>query len=278
MATRLVTPVRPRCEGVVTRGKTARNRLRGSDHFLLHYDPGLLSRHTGAFAGSLCVDLGYGAEPVTTLEWARRMRTHVPGLPVLGVEIDPDRVERARPHADPVTDFRLGGFNLPLHEGENVRLIRAFNVLRQYDEDAVRPTWDQLCGQLLPGGLLFEGTSCPHGRVWTACLVRRPESGEEPWELEALVLGANLRTGFDPELFQTRLPKAFIHQVTDDQPIGRFIEGWKRAAVESRSMAVWGTRQWFAAAAAHLVGQGFDIELRPRWLKQGWLVWRRPAF
>jgi len=273
MATNRLTPVRPRPEGLLTRGKTARNRLRGSDHFLLQYDPSLFGR---ALDGAYCVDLGYGAEPHTTLEWAGRMRSHVPGLPVLGVEIDPERVERARPFADHLTDFRLGGFNLPLAVGERVRLIRAFNVLRQYDEDAVAPAWDQLCAQLVPGGLLVEGTSSPFGRVWSACLVRRPLDGEAPWQLEALVLGANLRRDFDPDLFQTRLPKAFIHRMAPGEPVFEFLEGWKRAAAETRSLAVWGSRQWFAAAAAHLAGQGHDVDLRSRWLKQGWLVWRRP--
>ena len=276
MVTRHATPVCPRCEGMVTRGKTARNRLRGSDHFLLHYDPALLSRAGGAFDGALCVDLGYGAEPHTTLEWAERLRDHVPGLPVLGVEIDPERVARARPHADEAPHFRLGGFNLPLESGERVRLIRAFNVLRQYGEEAVAPAWDRLCEQLVPGGLLVDGTSCPLGRTWSACLVRRTDDDAEPWCLEALVLGANLRRGFDPELFQTRLPKAFIHRMLPGEAVHEFIEGWKRAAQETRSLAVWGTRQWFAAAAAHLAGQGHDVELRARWLKQGWLVWRRP--
>jgi hypothetical protein len=269
--------------GEVTRGKTARNRLRGSDHFLLHYDPDLLRRRDGEFAGAICVDLGYGAEPHTTLEWARRLRDHVPGLPVLGVEIAPERVARARPYADAATDFRLGGFNLPLQDGERVRLIRAFNVLRQYDETSVGPAWDRLCEQLLPGGLLVDGTSSPYGRVWTACLVRRPLGDDAapaapaaPPALEALVLGANLRRQFDPELFQTRLPKAFIHRMEPGEPVFEFFEAWKRAAVATRPLAVWGPRQWFAAAVAHLAGQGYDVALRPRWVRQGWLVWRRP--
>ncbi len=276
MAAHHNAPARPRPEGVITRGKTARNRLRGSDHFLLHYDPTLFTRRTAGFDGALCVDLGYGAEPHTTLEWASRLRAHVPGLPVLGVEIDPERVERARPFADAQTQFRLGGFNLPLQTGERVRLIRAFNVLRQYDEDAVGPTWDRLCAQLLPGGLLLEGTSSPYGRAWTACVVRRTVDSDMPWHLEALVLGANLRAGFDPTVFQTRLPKAFIHRMTPGEPVHAFIEGWKRAATETQPMSVWGARQWFAAAAIHLAGQGFDVALQPRWLKQGWLVWRQP--
>lgn len=265
-----------RPEARVTRGKTAQNRLRGSDHFLLRYDPELLTRRRRGFENAWCVDLGYGATPHTTLEWARRLRTVAPRLRVLGVEIAPERVERAQPFADTRTRFRLGGFELPLEPGERVRLVRAFNVLRQYEEPEVAPAWTQIAQQLLPGGLLIDGTSCPLGRTWTACIVRRPERGPEPWQLEALVLGANLRAGFDPELFQTRLPKRFIHRMVPGEPVHEFVTAFKLAAEQTRSFAVWGSRQWFAAAATHLAGQGYDIAMHPRWLKQGWLVWRQP--
>ncbi len=276
MATPHQARAHARPQGRVTWGKTGRNRLRGSDHFLVQYDPGLLTRRRGEFRQALCVDLGYGAEPHTTLEWARRLRDRSADLPILGVEIEPERVARALDHADANTSFRLGGFNLPLIDGEHVRLVRAFNVLRQYTEAEVRPAWDLLAGQLLPGGLLLDGTSCPLGRTWSACVVRRPEVGEAPWELEALVLGVNLRTGFDPDLVQARLPKAFIHRNVPGEPVHAFLAAWQRAAEETKPLSVWGARQWFAAAAAHLAGQGYDVVLRPRWLKQGWLVWRRP--
>jgi len=283
----------------ITRGKTARNRLRGSDHFLVHYDAPLLTRRAGPWAGALCVDLGYGETPRTTLEWARRLRRHRADLRVLGVEADPGRVARARCHAEARTEFRHGGFALPLRAGEHVRLIRAFNVLRQYEEGAALPAWDALSAQLLPGGLLLEGTSDPLGRVWTACVLRRPEASAAPgrpataaaagtadaagggavpaaWNLEALVLGVNLRTGFDPDALQTRLPKAYIHRVVPGEPVHDLVSGLKLAAAATRAQAVWGQRAWFAATATHLAGQGFDIALRRRWLKQGWLVWRRP--
>src|SRR5262245_46032818 len=126
-------------EGQPTRGKTAVNRLRRVDSFFLRYDPALISSQDGAFARALYVDLGYGAEPTTTLESAARLRRVNPSLSVLGVEIDPQRVAAARPFADAQTDFRLGGFNLPLRNGESVRLVRAFNVLRQYDESQFAP-------------------------------------------------------------------------------------------------------------------------------------------
>ncbi|MCB0056710.1 MAG: hypothetical protein KDE45_06795, partial [Caldilineaceae bacterium] len=48
-------------QGQPTRGKTARNRLRRVDTFLLRYDPALL--RDAESAPAWVVDLGYGAEP-----------------------------------------------------------------------------------------------------------------------------------------------------------------------------------------------------------------------
>jgi len=61
-------------EGQPTRGKTASNRLRRVDNFILLYEPSLLSRTDGSFADSLFVDLGYGFDARTTLESAARFR------------------------------------------------------------------------------------------------------------------------------------------------------------------------------------------------------------
>ena len=121
-------------EGQPTRGKTAANRLRRVDNFILLYEPSLLTRIDGLFRDALFVDLGYGFDARTTLESASRFRQLNPDLKILGVEIDKERVEAALPFVDEKTFFRLGGFNLPLKQGEHVRLIRAFNVLRQYEE------------------------------------------------------------------------------------------------------------------------------------------------
>ena len=74
--------------------KPPRNRLRRADNFLLMYDaPLFYPRKIQKQKQAYFVDLGYGAEPFTTLESAQRLRRVNPGLPVLGVEIDPDRVE-----------------------------------------------------------------------------------------------------------------------------------------------------------------------------------------
>ena len=270
-------------EGQATRGKTARNRLRRVDNFLLAYDPDLLTRADGPFARAFFVDLGYGDEPTTTLETAQRLRRVSPGLVVLGVEIDPGRVAAAQPYADTFTLFRRGGFNLPLHtwpDGapETARLVRAFNVLRQYDESAVAGAYERLFPYILPGGLLVEGTSDPFGSLWVANLVRRPSQPdvETAWEMEALVFGTNFRTGFDPGEFQAVLPKNYVHRVVPGEPVHRFSHDWKQAALEASAIRVWGPRQWFAAAAHRLGERGYHLALRRKWLKQGWLVWRQP--
>ena len=263
-------------QGQVTRGKTARNRLRPVDRFFLMYDPGLLTRADGEFSRARFVDLGYGDEPFTTLETAARFRQIAPTLKILGVEIEPGRVARALPLADDLTDFRLGGFNLPLRPGETVRAIRAFNVLRQYEEKDVLPAWEQMARGVLPGGLLVEGTSNPFGSILTANILRRVAGENFSWRLEALVFYTNFRLGFDPAEFQTILPKNLIHRVIPGEAIFRFFDDWKTACAESAHQKAFGLRPWFAASARRLAGRGYQICLQKRWLNRGWLVWQSP--
>jgi hypothetical protein len=287
----LAQPKRPL--GQPTRGKTARNRLRRVDNFLAFYDPALLRREDGHFAGAWYVDLGYGAEPITTLESAQRLRRINPTLPVLGVEIDPERVAAAQPCADGLTQFRLGGFNVPLQpraDGscETVRAIRAFNVLRQYEESEVAGAWTAMGSSLLPGGLLIEGTSEPFGRVWVANVLRRVdgeqasdgnggEMGGEtpPWlRYEGVLFSTNFRLGFDPAQFQAVLPKNLIHHMTPGEPIDGLMQAWKRAARETMATRVWGPRQWFIASAHRLAALGYPVALRRKLLAGGYLLIR----
>ena len=259
-------------EGLPTRGKTASNRLRRVDHFILLYEPALLTRMDGQFADSLFVDIGYGFDARTTLESAARFRRLNPNLKILGVEIDKERVEAALPFADDKTYFRLGGFNLPLAAGEHVRLIRAFNVLRQYEEEVFAPAYERLAEYVLPGGLMIEGTSTPFGSIWAANLVRKMENGK--WNFEALVFSTNFRLGFDVEEFQTILPKNLIHHVVKGQPVYDFFEAWKTAAAETSAMKIYGAKQWFMAAAESLAGRGFPVVTQRKWLGKGFLIWK----
>lgn len=261
----------PTFDGQITRGKTARNRLRRVDTFLLLYDRALISRQAPPFDRAYYVDLGFGAEPITTLQSAYRLRTVNPALPVLGIEIEPERVHAALPFADALTQFRLGGFNLALAPGERVRLIRAFNVLRQYDEADVIPAWQTMGRALLPGSLLIEGTSDPFGRVWVANLLRR---ADDRLVYEGLVFSTNFRWGFRPDLFQPVLPKNCIHRMIPGERINAFMSAWKHAAQDTIAFRDWGLRQWFEASAHALARQSYAVSTHRRWLRMGYLLWR----
>lgn len=260
-----------RPQGQPTRGKTTRNRLRRVDTFLLMYDRPLLQRHDGPFIHAFFVDLGFGAEPITTQESAFRLRRANPALPVLGVEIDPERVARALPLTDERTFFRVGGFNLPLVEGETARIIRAFNVLRQYEESEVEGAWQTMGRCLLLGGLLLEGTSDPYGRVWVANVLRRAATS---LIYEGLLFSTNFRGGFSPSIFQPVLPKNCIHRMVPGEKIHDFIQAWDRAALETIGHKDSGARQWFAASAHALAARGVAVLSNRRFLRQGYLMWK----
>ncbi|MGH3375781.1 MAG: class I SAM-dependent methyltransferase, partial [Actinoallomurus sp.] len=151
-----------RPEGTITRGTTAPNRLRRVDRWIARVHGPLLRRHDRP----LVVDLGYGASPVTTAELFTRLRAVHPRVEVAGIEIDPERVAAARTFEREGLSFRLGGFELPAERPPT--LIRAFNVLRQYDEAEAWAAWDRLCAGLAPDGVLVEGTCDEIGRraVW----------------------------------------------------------------------------------------------------------------
>lgn len=260
-------------QGQATRGKTAPNRLRKTDLFWLLYEPSLLTRADGDFANAWWVDLGYGAEATTTLESAARLRKIAPNLPILGVEIEPTRVQVALPFASPNTQFRLGGFNLPVQPGEHVRAIRAMNVLRQYPEESVSEAWQWMGRSLLPGGLLLEGTSTPTGSMWCANLLRQTTNG---LTLEALIFGTNFHAHFNPEMFQPILPKNLIHRVIPGEGVYAFFEDWKRAARESAAARSLGERYWFTAALRALQNFGYPLVLRRRWVSRGIIILRTP--
>ncbi len=172
------------------------------------------------------VDLGYGAMPVTTLEMAARLRTVRSDVRVVGLEIDPARVVEGR---DGVT-FARGGFELA---GLRPTLIRAFNVLRQYPEDAVDDAWGRLRSGLAPGGLIVDGTCDELGRRCAWVLLDR----DGPPLTDPRVGPVRRRS---PQRHRERLPKALIHRnvgasgsTTYSSPPtgrGRRPRGWRRSA------------------------------------------------
>jgi hypothetical protein len=250
--------------GQPTRGKTAPNRLRKTDTFLALAHTELVRHMPGWY-----VDLGYGFYPVTSVETLRRLRRLNPDLQVLGVEIDPQRVADATQYVEPGLSFRLGGFVLPLGTGERASVIRAFNVLRQYDEAAVAEALKALGAALTERGLLLEGTSDPLGRL-LAFNVFEKDGGA--LRRTALVLAPALRREFQPRQFQAVLPKNFIHHAEPGGPIDQFFAAWHAAWQYARRQAT-DPRQVFGRAGRRLADHyGNGVDRRPALLRRGFLV------
>ena len=204
----------------------------------------------------LVVDLGYGAYPVTTVELARRVWSVRPDARITGLEIDPARVEAAQGFARPGLEFRLGGFELPV-AGEPA-VIRAFNVLRQYDEAQVAGVWRALTGRLAEGGLLVEGTCSESGRVavWVALDADGPRT---------LTFGARLGSLDSPAVFAERLPKALIHRNVPGEPVHAFLAAFEQAWLAAAPYSAYGVRQRWIATAETLC-RDWPVARRPgRW-------------
>jgi hypothetical protein len=149
---------RARALGIPTRGTTAPNRLRRVDRWLLATQAARL----GATPHPLVVDLGFGDSPVTAVELYDRVRGVRPDVRVVGLELDDARVAAAADSARPPgLVFARGGFELA---GLAPVVVRAMNVLRQYEESAVADAWSTMVSRLAPGGLLVEGTCDEIGR------------------------------------------------------------------------------------------------------------------
>jgi hypothetical protein len=253
--------------GQVTRGKTARHRLRQTDTFLAIAYPEFVRRMPGLY-----VDLGYGAFPVTTLETLSRLRRLNPDLCVLGVEIDPERVTAARPHEQDGLEFRLGGFNLPLRAGETVSVIRAFNVLRQYGELEVAGALAALGAALTPGGLILEGTCDPPGRLLTFNLFEKHGAQLRRLAFVFAPRASSLRPDFDPRDFRAVLPKNYIHHAEPGGALDAFFVAWHAAWGYARRRAPNDGRRVFVEASLRLADQyGYDVDRRPALLRRGFL-------
>lgn len=239
-----------------TRGTTGANRLRRADRWLTHSSRVLAA--LDSTEAPVVVDLGYGRLPVTTLELAARLRAVRPGVRVVGLEIDPERVAVANDSVAPGdragTEFRLGGFELAdLHPV----VVRAFNVLRQYPEDAVADAWRTMQDNLAPGGVLIDGTCDEVGR--RSCWVLLDREGPV-----TLTLACDARDIERPSDLAERLPKVLIHQNVPGQPIHDLLEAADRAWAAAAGQSVFGPRARWRAMLAELASAGFPIEAQRR--------------
>ncbi len=235
---------------MATRGTTAANRLRRVDRWLLW----ALAAPLAQTSDPLVVDLGYGATPVTTVELAERLWAHHPAARVLGLEIDPERVAAAQAaQRTPQLRFQRGGFELA---GTSPVVVRAMNVLRQYDESAVPEAWERMCAS---GAFVIDGTCDEIGRraCWLLLRDGRPLS---------LTLAAHLPSLHRPSELAERLPKALIARNVPGEAIHDLMSaldaGWAAAA----PVATFGARQRWVATVAHVRNGGWEVVgRRDRW-------------
>jgi len=244
--------------GSVTRGTTNPNRLRRIDRFVV------AQRVLRDEPTPILVDLGYGASPITAVELSSRARKVNPAAQVVGVEIERERVARGLAVATDQLHFALGGFEVPLPNppfvaDQKVHLIRAFNVLRQYSEDAVAGAWALRCARLAPGGLLIEGTCDEIGRL--ASWVTLSSEGPQTFTISLRLSGLEL-----PSKVAERLPKALIHHNLPGESIHDYLQAIDAAWRLHSSLATFGAVQRWVATCETLVGQGWSIIVdRKRW-------------
>jgi hypothetical protein len=240
--------------GTPTRGTTNPNRLRRSDRWVTG-TPWVRQAVDGA-ADPLVVDLGYGATPVTTVELARRLATVRADVRVLGLEIDPERVAAAAHAADPPRlEFRRGGFELA---GTRPVLVRAFNVLRQYEEAEVAAAWTAMRERLAPGGLIVEGTCDELGR--RCCWVTLDASG--PLTLTLACLPGDLE---QPSDLAERLPKALIHRNVPGERVHALFAALDHCWARAAPFANFGPRARWTEAVALLARDWPVRDRRKRW-------------
>lgn len=235
--------------GAITRGTTNPNRLRRVDNYVA-YRCGDLLRDA---ADPLVIDLGYGATPVTAVELRTRLAAAVRSdVTVVGLEIDPVRVEAAQPHAEPPhLLFRRGGFELA---GLRPAVVRAFNVLRQYPEDEVAAAWRAMTAT---GAVLVEGTCDELGRIATWTVV---EAGEPT----TLTFSARLPDLDHPATFAERLPKALIHHNVPGEPVHTLLQALGRAW--ETEATPFGPRQRWLATCRRMRAEGWPVLDGPaRW-------------
>jgi SAM-dependent methyltransferase len=244
--------------GAVTRGTTNTNRLRRVDRWIAGRP------EFAKAAAPLVVDLGFGASGVTSFElWSRLARVR-PDARVVGLEIEPGRVALAQAQLAEVhagrtpfapamrVAFARGGFEVPLPGGERATVIRAFNVLRQYDESQVTDAWARMRARLAPGGLLVEGTCDELGRVCS--WVDLSPDGPERFTVSLRLAGLEA-----PSIVAERLPKALIHRNVPGERVHAWLAAldgaWRAASV----LSPYGERQRWIATVRALRDAGWPV-------------------
>lgn len=232
--------------GNVTRGTTGYNRLRRVDRWIAALPVLRLT------SDPLVADVGYGARPTTTLEMRDRLARVRPDVEVTGIEIEPDRVALANAGTRDGVTFRLGGFETPTPDGRRPAVIRAFNVLRQYDESAVVDSWRIMQARLQPGGALVEGTCNEVGRV--ASWVTLDDVAPQTFTVSLRLAGLDV-----PSVVAERLPKALIHRNVPGERVHGFLRDLDLAWAVAAPLGTYGPRQRWLAAVGGMRDRGWPV-------------------
>lgn len=246
-------------QGHPTRGTTGTNRLRRNDRWIA------ASAAFRRAADPLVIDLGYGASAVTAFELAARLVRVRPDTRVHGLELDPERVTRAAAQLAEVrggstpfpanlpVSFSRGGFEVPLAGDQRPAVIRAMNVLRQYDENEVREAWRRMAARLAPGGVLCEGTCDELGRVASWVDVDADAVARR------FTLSLRLADLERPSIVAERLPKALIHRNVPGERIHDLLVALDREWERASALSSFGTSQRFVAAVEALRASGVAV-------------------
>ncbi|WAL39996.1 class I SAM-dependent methyltransferase [Brevibacterium sp. BRM-1] len=254
--------------GTITRGTTNPNRLRRVDRYAAFLLEPVLRRDSDR----LVVDLGYGATGATPAEMHARLRAVGPRVRTLGLEIDPARVAAAQPWAGEGLSFARGGFELPVPDPPV--LVRAYNVLRQYDEAQVPGAWARLTAGLAPDGALIEGTCDEIGRTCVFAVL--PAGAARP---ATLTISVKTDVIAAPSQVADRLPKALIHRNVPGEPVHDWLAQLDRAWASAAGIGSLSPRQRWRAMCAALRAAGEPVLHGPaRWrLGEVTVPWERVA-
>lgn len=242
--------------GRITRGTTGTNRLRRIDRWIAALPA--LRRATDP----LVVDLGYGASATTSLELHQRLSRARSDVEVIGIEIDPERVRVASISAKPGVSFVRGGFEVPLPGGRQATVIRALNVLRQYDESEVVAAWRLMVSKLQPGGVLVEGTCNEVGRVasWVDVAAEGPKS---------LTIALRLADLERPSIVAERLPKVLIHRNVAGERVHELLLDLDRQWQVHSPLGSYGPTQRWVAVVDGMRAAGWPVLTNARRAKLG---------
>jgi hypothetical protein len=235
-------------QGTITRGTTNPNRLRRVDRYIASL-PVLRS------GSPIVVDLGFGASPITAVELHARLKKINPKVHVVGIEIERERVERGLAVAHSNLHFVHGGFETPLPQqfnSQDATVIRAFNVLRQYDETEVASAWKLMQSRLSADGLLVEGTCDEIGRL--SCWVTLDREAPISLTISLRLLGLDL-----PSKVAERLPKVLIHRNVEGEKIHDFLSALDAAWKNNSALAVFGASQRWIAVCKELRSAGWPL-------------------